>query len=140
MSVARVHPRKPTYKGVEEIEWSSVDKTFEGFIAAFYEHHTSKKPAKKEDIPSSFKDCSAEIRTWMSEHSLLGDYKSDTFDDGVILPVVNPHTGKLNTHALSSALTYCGRVKGISHNTTQEVVSMIANLRNDARKLLNKKA
>lgn len=119
-------PRTPKFEGTEEKPaWGDVDKTFGSFLSAYYKRTNKALP---KDLPGSFKECSEEIRIWMAEHSILGNPKSDSFDDGVVLPVVNPKTGKLNKGGVRSANTYAGRVKGVSDATIRRTKELLSEL------------
>lgn len=121
-------PRIPSFEGTETIPWSTVDKTFEKFLESYYKRHRIKKPNVKIE---SFNDCDETIKQWISAHSILGNPKSDTFDTAVVLPVVNPETGKLNKNALASAKAYLSRVNGISKNTIKDTKELITKLQED---------
>jgi hypothetical protein len=120
-------PRMPVYKGAEDITWEDVDVTFKGFLTAYY-----KKSGKKEtESYKQFKDCPAEIRKWMSEHSILGNPEAKTFKRGVVLPVVNPATGKLNFKGIRMARIFASRVKGITPETLEAVKKIFSKLYKD---------
>lgn len=121
-------PRTPTFDGVETISWGQVDKTFGAFVDAYYKRNHLKQP---DDVPTSFAACPEDMREWISNHSVLGNPKSETFEHAVVLPVVNPHTGKLNSGGVRSANAYAGRVDGISSSTLAATKKILAKLYED---------
>ena len=120
-------PRTPEFKGTETTSWSSVDKTFGAFVSAYYDRTNTEKP---DTLPDSFGNCPEKMRRWISNHSLLGNPESKTFDTAIVLPVVNPATGKLNKHAVVSANAYAGKVKGISEETLKKTKKYLTKMYN----------
>lgn len=118
-------PRTPKFKGTEDIPWSNVNKTFNGFVEAYYDRTGKAKPEK---LPTSFSECSDDMKQWISAHSILGNPESKGFGAAIVLPVVNPMTGKLNKHAVSSATAYANRVKGVDAATIKKTKELLSKL------------
>jgi len=118
-------PRTPNFKGTETTPWGDVDKTFDAFKKGYFKNTSAKKPEKDY---TQFNECPDAMREWMSEHSMLGNPKGNTFREGVMLPVVNPSTGKLNAGGLLIANVYAGRVKGVSKETVEKTKEAIGKL------------
>lgn len=121
-------PRKPEFEGVETTPWADVPKTFEHFHKCYYKRHDWKLP---KNLPEHFKDCDKVIREWISNHSMLGNPKSSTFKTGLVLPVVNPQTGKLNAGGIRAAMVFVSRVNGISDATVKETMKLLKSLYKD---------
>lgn len=111
------NPRTPQFSGTEDLKWDDVDTTFKGFSDAYYERTGKKRP--DEDY-TEFSKCPEEMRKWISKHSILGNPDGKTFREGRMLPVVNPHTGKLNKTAVVLANQFAGRITGISEDTLKK--------------------
>lgn len=118
-------PRLPKFNGVEEVKWDDVDKTFDGMKKAYFKRTSAKKP---EEDYKSFAECPEAMREWMSEHSILGNPKGKTFREGVMLPCVNPATGKLNKNAVVLANIYTGKIKDISESLKKETKEFLGEL------------
>ena len=86
-------------------------------MAAYYDRTKEDKPEK---VPQIFSKCSEAMLKWISSHSILGNPESTTFDMAIVLPVVNPATGKLNKGAVSSANAYASQVGDISDDTLKK--------------------
>jgi hypothetical protein len=119
-------PRVPEYHGTEIIHWAEVDRSFHGYLEAYFK--MKHQAVKKEEYSHSFASCSKEIREWISEHSVLGNPDAETFGDAVVLPIVNHHTGKLNKYGVLSALAYLGRVSGIDKRTREQTHDVLTKL------------
>jgi len=119
-------PRYPSFNKTEVIPWGSVDKSFNTFITSYFKNNKTKQTV----VPKQFKDCNKNIKEWISAHSLLGNPKADTFSVGLVLPVVNPITNKLNMGAISSAKVYVNRVKGINDKTIKDTRKILDELHN----------
>lgn len=118
-------PRKVEYDGTEDKDWSEVEKDFNGFLKAWYEHQGQEMP---NEPPHAFNACTDDCKEWMSKHSVLGNPEAKTFAKGVKLPIKNPHTGKLNKHAVRSANAYAEKVTGVSDSTIEEVKKYLEEL------------
>jgi len=111
-----------------EPTWGDVDKTFESFRQAYYDNTEASEP---EEPPERFSDAPMQMRRFMAGHSVLGNPESDRFENGVVLPIVNPNTQNLNKSAVVSANAYAGRVEGLSQETIDAVKSYLSNLYQD---------
>jgi len=85
------------YKGVETIAWDVNKDTFESYRDMYF-----KEMNIKNDHTSIFKNASRAMKEWIADKSLLGDPEGSSWSDVNNLPVVNPHTGKLNKEALEA--------------------------------------
>ena len=103
--------RKPTFSGTETTSWSNVSTTFQDFRDAYYKLHSKPESSK---IPSSVKDASAIMRSWIASKTLLGDPKASTTRDLIFFPVVDPSTDKLNEGALKAVISGRGSQAHIS--------------------------
>jgi len=108
---------KPSFAGVEEVQWGDVAKTFVAYRDGFYAHTDAERP---EEVPAQFPDAPAEMREWISGKALLYDEEAETFSDAFSLWVVNPETDKLNGPGLRNALARASQVEGVS---TEEIAS-----------------
>jgi len=95
--------RTPEYKGIENISWANVTKTFAAYRDGYYKHG-GEKPSDKDDIPSRIQDAPAAMKRWIASKTLLGDAGADNERDLIFFPVVNPSTNKLNEGALRAVL------------------------------------
>lgn len=118
-------PRSVDYDDTEEIPWADVPKTFQAFRDAYYTRTDAERP---DDPPGTFTDAPMAMRRWMARHSVLGNPESNTFDIGVLLPIVNPQTGSLNQGAVVAANRYAEDVSGLSDDTVAAVKSYLSNL------------
>lgn len=120
-----IKPRMPKFKGTEDTKWDDVDTTFKGFYNAYYKRTGKKMP---DEVCDQFGECPIEVRTWMTEHSILGDPDAKIFKRGVVLPVVNPATGKLNSKGIHMAKIFASRIKGISKETLEATKKILKDL------------
>lgn len=123
-------PRQPTFNGTETIPWKSVGRTLDDFVRAYYKHTLPGYPKVKarEPWPTSFARCHEKMKKWISAHSILGNPEAESFEHALVLPVVNPDTGKLNAGGVRSANAYAGKVKGISDSTVKETKKLLTKL------------
>lgn len=124
----KIKPHTPKFKGTEEIKWDDVDTTLGGFLTAYYKRTGKKEPDK---AFTQFSECPAEIRKWMSDHSLLGDPEAKEFKRGVVLPVVDPATGKLNSKGIHMAKIFASRIKGITEDVLKATKELLNALQKD---------
>lgn len=94
----REKARKPAFNGTS-LDTINIPNSVEEAIA-FYNKFG--KPA--EDIETyALDDLPLEVRVWLSEHSLLGNEKANSFEDLIHTSVVDFKSGKLNKEALLAA-------------------------------------
>lgn len=110
--------RRPKFSGTEEAAWKS--PTLEDYKNA-YDGDT--------DF-SNIADAPRAFRTFVADHTLLGDPDGETFREVSFFPVVNPATGKLNARALRAVLSGRGAQADVSE-------SALASARRMAEKLLD---
>lgn len=70
----------------------------------------------------------AEFRRWYAQLSLLGDAEAESFEDGVILPVVFPDTLELSEDGTDSARVTARQVEGIDDQAATSAVGVARNL------------
>jgi len=128
LTAAIKRPRTPEYDGTETSpEWGDVEKTFEAYLDAYYDHTDAEQP---DDPPSTVADASQELRQWIAERTLLGNPDAGTTDELIVLPVVNPSTNNLSAPGLVSAAQLGGQLEGVSE-------SAATSAQNKTRRLLN---
>lgn len=133
--MARREPRRPTYEGTETIPWGEVSKDFATFLKAYYARTGTATP---DDPPSSTEELNDTQKSWMAAHSTNGEQDADTFEDLLVLPVVNPMTGKLNRGAIRAAKAYASRTEGINVSATMEMLDSLAKEFEKSQDILSK--
>lgn len=102
-------PRTPEYSETETSPaWGEVSLSFEAFRDAYADSDASE-----------WADLSEADRSAIAARSLNGDAGSETFEDGVVLPVVNPASDNLNETGLEAALSRAPQTDGIDADATQ---------------------
>ena len=99
--------RTPDYEGTEASDWSSVDKTFENYVNAYYENSSEDMP---EEGVSSVDEAPQSVKDWIASKSLLGDPEAESFSELLVLPVVNPNTDALNQNAVRNAIARASQI------------------------------
>lgn len=120
--------RTPSYEGTETTMWEDVDKNLDAIIQGYYGQNPSAEPESQEEIPGQVEEMNATMKNWAANLSLLGDSDAETFDDLVVLPVVNPSTHNLNREALTAAARLSPQISGISDSTLESVQNKIDSL------------
>lgn len=88
----RSEARTPSFSGTEDSDWSA--PTLEDFVSAL----------GFEDV-ETVDDLTAEQKSTIADHTLLGEADAETFDNLSFFPVVNPSTGSLNRNALLAVIS-----------------------------------
>lgn len=102
--------RTPSYSGTSTGKWNAPSLGDLGF--------------------DSVADMSSSDKTDIAEHSLLGEVGADTFNELLVLPVVNA-SGNLNKNALANAKARANQVSGISGDTVNSVKNKCTQLLKD---------
>lgn len=117
--------RRPSYSDTEDTSWSDVPKTLGAFADAWVKHGGKMPdggmPSKLSDMPKACLD-------WIASKTLLGDSSSDSPDDLMRFPVVNPETNKLNAGALRAVLSGRGAQAGVSASALDSARSVAKSL------------
>lgn len=85
----------PTYSGVEETSWSSVDRSLGAYVSA-----ASEALDIEVEDGSTVANLPGEVRAWIASKTILGSASASTEAELLRLPVVNPKTDKLNRAAV----------------------------------------
>lgn len=110
-------PRTPEFDGNETSpEWGEVDKTFEAFVEAY---------ADEPEGVDEWDDLSNDERRAIAARSLNGEVNADDFEDGVVLPVVNPATDNLSEPGLLAAQRFTSRTEGIDARATERKIESL---------------
>lgn len=111
---ARTEPRTPEWSDLEPAEdgpaWSDVPLSFGVFVENY---------ADENEDATQWTDLNADERRRIAARSLNGDPNADTFDEAVVLPVVNPETDALSENGLDAALSRAPQTDGINADETQ---------------------
>lgn len=91
--------RRPVFSGVE------TSAQPEANLAAFVAAWNARNPDAQIADDAAVADMPAEARTWMANHTILGDAGATDAADLLAFPVVNPATGALNRAALVACLS-----------------------------------
>ena len=118
---ARSQARTPEYSGTTTGEWSA--PSLSDYQTA-YDGEGETDFADVSDAPDEFK-------SWVANHTLLGEATADTFDDLSFFPVVEPSSGSLNANALRAVLSGRGSQAEISDDARSAARSMAGRLLND---------
>jgi hypothetical protein len=110
-----INANNPEYDGTEASDWSSVDKTMDGFIDGYYKHNPD-APRQEDDPVGTVGEMPVAMKEWIAARTLNGSADADTTEGLISYPVVNPDTNKLNKNALVAAKPYA----------TQECVGDVA--------------
>jgi len=118
--------RTPHYSGTESTDWSSVSKSLSTFIDAYYDQTGTTPP--EEGKPSTVSGMSANMKSWIAQKTLLGETESNSVNDLIALPVVNPRTLRLNEGALDAVIRLAPRMEGVSESTINSATGMARRL------------
>ncbi len=116
---ARARARRPSFDGVEDTPWQR--PSWEDFVAGYFQH-TAAEP-EGDTIPR-VAEAPAAMKRWAANKSLLGDENADTFDELVVLPVVNPRTNRLNLSAVRNAIARAPQLSNVSRQAIQSAQEM----------------
>ncbi|MFW6029200.1 MAG: hypothetical protein ACOCRO_02980 [Halanaerobiales bacterium] len=117
------NPRTPNYDGVSTASWDRPDLST--CIKGYYQNHDEDKP---DDLTEEVEELPNKVKSWIAELGSLGKDSADSFNDLLILPVVNPINHKLVENALNSAKGYVAQVNGIDEDLEQSTKNKIDSL------------
>ncbi|MFW6311842.1 MAG: hypothetical protein ACOC1K_06365 [Nanoarchaeota archaeon] len=119
-------PRRLNYKNLEESSWDR--PTVDECVKGYYAQNEGAKPDSEEEIPGKVSDMPQPMKDWIAQLSFLGDPNTDTFDDLLILPAVNPLSFALNKNALDAVIQTAKMVEGIDNDTANRTQEMAQDL------------
>jgi hypothetical protein len=91
--------RRPVFNGIETAAQPEAN------LAAFVAAWNARNPDAQIADGTAVAEMPAEARTWMANHTILGDAGATDAADLLAFPVVNPATGALNRAALVACLS-----------------------------------
>lgn len=117
---ARSTPRTPEFEGTEtadEQAWGPVDVSWQAFVDGYFRHNPDAE--RPEEPIDTVEEAPQALRNWAAAKSLNGEADATSFDNLMVLPVVNPGTNQLNEAGLIAAKSRAPQTEGVDAEATQ---------------------
>lgn len=118
--------REFDFDDTETTPWSDVDKTLSNAIEYLEQHTDVDLPDETDDL--NWSDLPQAGRNEISQTSVLGDPNADTFDEGLVLPIINFNTNNLNGRGVRNAISRAPQLDGVSQQTSEAAQGVLRSL------------